>query len=100
MKVRFMRKARITPGKRDAAIEFAAMISDHFGERFDSITSWGLEVGGEVGTIHWFADHESMGALESVIEGSTADPETNKLLAESADLFIPGSVQDKIIGLM
>ena len=100
MRVRFMRKARIAPGKRDAAIEFAAMMSDHFGDRFDSATSWGLEVGGDVGTIHWFADHASMGALESVIERSSADAETNKLLNEAADLFIPGSVHDKIIAMM
>ena len=100
MRVRFMRKARIAPGRRDAAVEFAAMISDHFDERFGSTTTWGLEVGGDVGTVRWFADYESMGALESVIEQSSVDTETNKLLAESADLFIPGSVQDKLIAIM
>lgn len=47
MKVRVIRKARIAPGKREEAIEFAAMISDHYTEKLDAPTSWGLEVGGE-----------------------------------------------------
>lgn len=99
MGVRFMRKSRIARGKADEAIAFAADIATHWKDTYNTEVTWGFELGGDVGTLYWWADHESLAAYETEMMASMANEETNKLLNDAIDLF-QASPQDKIIVTM
>jgi len=99
MGVRFMRKSRVARGKTGEALAFAADIAAHWEETYGTKLTWGFEVGGDVGTLYWFADHASMAALETEMMASMNNDATSKLLDEGTDLF-QTSPQDKIIVTM
>ena len=99
MGVRFIRKARIADGKRDEALAFAAEVSDHFTETYGPKVTWGLEVGGDTGTIYWMADHESLATYEESMRASMVNAETNKILDQAVGLFASPS-QDKLVYTM
>lgn len=96
MGVRFMRKAQVARGKGQEAQAFAADISAHWEETYGTHVTWGFEVGGEVGTLYWFSDHDSLASLETEMMASMVNSETQKLLAEANDLFATAA-QDKLI---
>ncbi|MFQ5553992.1 MAG: hypothetical protein ACE5GC_01315 [Acidimicrobiia bacterium] len=87
MGVRLDRSAVIERGKRDQALEFAATVSDYVGENFGVTVTWGLQVGGTLGTLHWYADYESMAQLEETLGRTMTDAQYLKLVDEAADLF-------------
>jgi hypothetical protein len=99
MGVRFIRKSRISDGKRDEALAFAAEISDHFTETYGPAVTWGLEVGGDTGTVYWFADYENLASYETVIQASMVNAETNKLLDQAVGIFA-SPPQDKLVYTM
>lgn len=99
MGVHFMRKARIADGKRDEALAFAADITDHWNETYATNVTWGLEVGGDVGTVYWMTDYESLAAMEIVMQASMVNEETRKRTREGVGLFATPP-QDKIIYTM
>jgi hypothetical protein len=99
MGVRFIRKARIADGKRDEALAFAAEISDHYTETYGPRVTWGLEVGGDVGTHYWFSDHESLASLEAILQAAMLNTQTNKLLDQAVGLF-GAPAQDKLVYTM
>ena len=99
MGVRFMRKNQIVRGKSDEAIAFANDIAAHWEETYGTKLTWGFEIGGDVGTLYWFADHASLADLETEMMASMNNDATNKLLGESVDLF-DGAPKDKIIVTM
>ena len=99
MGVRFIRKARVADGKRDEALAFAAEVSEHFTKTYGPQVTWGLEVGGDTGTLYWFADHDSLASYESVIQASMVNAETNKILDQGVGLFA-SPAQDKLIYTM
>lgn len=99
MGVRFMRRATIARGKTEEARTFAADISAHWEETYGTKVTWGFEVGGNVGTLYWFSDHDSLATMEAEMMSSMANEHTSKLLADAADLF-DGITEDKLIVTM
>ena len=99
MGVRFMRRAKVARGKGNEARAFAAEISAHWEETYGTHVTWGLEVGGDLGTMYWFSDHDSMANLEAEMMASMANEHTSKLQTDGADLF-HGITKDKIIMTM
>ncbi len=94
-----IRKARIADGKRDEALAFAAEATDHYTETYGLNVTWGLEVGGDVGTIYWFADYDSLAAYEAVVQAAMVNAATNKMLDQAVGLF-ESPAQDKIVYTM
>ena len=99
MGVRFMRKNQIQRGRADEALAFAGDIAAHWEETYGTALTWGFEIGGDVGTLYWFADHASLADFETQMMASMNNEETNKLLGEAVDLFA-GAPKDKIIVTM
>ncbi|WP_344942745.1 hypothetical protein [Terrabacter ginsenosidimutans] len=63
-------------------------------------TTWGVEVGGPVGTMHWYTDFADMAELEAGLGKSMTDAGYIELIARAADLFIEGRTEDSIIYIM
>lgn len=87
MGVRLNRSILIARGKAAEAQEFAAEVSDYLEKATGIPVIWGVEVGGTVGRLHWYADYESLGALEAAFGQTESDEGYNKLLASGNDLF-------------
>ncbi len=99
MAVRFVRKARVVRGKVGEAMAFGTEVAAHWQETYGTTLTWGVEVGGDVGMMYWFADHADMAALEAEILASMQNEATSELLAGGIDLF-EGPTTDRIVMTM
>ncbi len=87
MGVRLARTATIERGKRNEAVEFAATISEYWKENFGVAVTWGVQVGGTLGTLHWHSDYENMAHVEQAIGFAQSDAGYVKLIDDAQDLF-------------
>ena len=87
MGVRLNRSILIAQGKRDEASKFAGDICSYLEGLTGVKVVWGVEIGGTVGKIHWYADYEDLAALEATFSQSAADEGYGELLASGDGLF-------------
>jgi len=99
MGVRLDRSIVIARGKNREATGFAASVSDYFENLTGIPLLWGLEVGGTVGKIHWFADYENMASLEASLGLTMTDEGYQRLLDTSVDYF-SGAAEDTLVYTM
>lgn len=100
MTIRLDRTALVAGHKNPQAAASAAEISTYLTEKLDLPTTWGVEVGGPVGTLHWYIDFVDMADLEAGLAKSMTDRGYIEVIARAADLFIEGRTEDSIIQLM
>lgn len=100
MGVRFERAALVAPGKRDDAMQFAGAIASYVSETFGSELTWGVEVGGAFGRIHWYVDYQNMAELEADLGRTMSDEGYMKLVDDAEDIFLPGQTKDTIVYTM
>jgi len=93
MGVRIDRSIVISRGKNDEASKFASDICSYYAELTGVQLIWGLEVGGTVGKIHWYADYENFAALETALGLIMSDAGYGERLATANDLFV-GPAED------
>jgi hypothetical protein len=93
MGVRLDRSVVIERGKNDEASKYAIDICSYLGELTGVQVIWGLEVGGTVGKMHFYADYENLAALETAFGLTMSDAGYGDLLAKGNDLFV-GSAED------
>jgi hypothetical protein len=93
MGVRLDRAITIAQGKGDEATKFATDVCSYLGELTGVTVIWGLEVGGTVGRMHFYADYESLAALEATFTMISEDAGYEELLATGTDLF-DGAAED------
>jgi len=60
---------------------------------------WGLEVGGTLGKIHWYADYENLAEFERVLGQSMTDEAYLKLIEPVGDLFV-AAAEDTLVYMM
>ena len=60
----------------------------------------GVEVGGTVGTVHWFIDFGDMAELEAGLGKTLTDAGYLEILAKADGLFIEGRSHDTLIYTM
>ena len=99
MGVRHTRTGTIERGKRDDALAFAATISQYWEENFGVAVTWGAQVGGTLGTVHWHSDYEDMAHLERALGFAMTDQGYLKLVDDANELFA-GPPEDTIIYTM
>lgn len=96
--VKFHRKALIARGKAQEAIAFAMEVTDYINKNYPEYpVEVYSEAYGNTGTIHWFGSSPDLGALQEVQTKIGADPEYQAILAKATDLFVEGSLQDKLL---
>jgi hypothetical protein len=100
MTIRLDRTALVAGHKNPEAATSAAEISTYLTETLGMPTTWGVEIGGPVGTLHWYIDFANMADLEAGLGKSMTDAGYIELIAKAADLFIEGRTEDSIIYIM
>ena len=100
MAIRFHRTAVVAGVKNQEASAFAGEISKYLTETLDIPTTWGLGVGGTLGTVHWFTDFADMAELEAGLVKSLTDAGYLEILAKAEGIFIEGRTQDNLIYTM
>lgn len=98
MGVRLDRRGIIARGKRDEALAFAAEVSAYVTEKWAPV-SWGAEIGGTNGAIHWYSDYDSLAHMEQIFMATLTDEGYVNLLDAAADLF-EAPVEDTITMIM
>ena len=96
MGVRFSRAAVVERGKAGEAAQFAGTVASYLEENYGLPVVWGFQVGGTVGTIHWYVDYEDMAAMEAAFARTMADEEYGALVNSGAALFV-GSSEDTVV---
>jgi hypothetical protein len=96
--IRWMRSARIAPGKLVEALKFSTEIVEYT-KKYEGAANVGvfLDSFGEVGTIRWCADYEDFASWEKISNQIFADPEWFQKMDAIKDLFIPGSTHDLVM---
>jgi len=94
--ITFTRVAEIAPGKFREAMEFAAAVSKHVGEKHAMKLAVSLPFGGNPNRIQWASQYATMAELDAVASKLAADVDYMALIAGSANVFIAGSVFDEI----
>jgi hypothetical protein len=93
MGVRLDRSIVIARGKNDEASAYATKVCAYLEELTGVPVIWGLEIGGTVGEVHWYADYANLAALEAAFGQTMEDEGFGKLLATGNDIFV-GSPED------
>ena len=88
MGVRFTRTAVIAAGKRDEALAFTAEVASYVEEHFGTAVTWGLQLGGTVGKIHWYSDYENLAEFEKLLGQTMTDEGYLKVIETAGDLFV------------
>lgn len=99
--VRWMRKARVAPGKFIEAVGFATEISGYV-KKFEGLPPVHVFIDsfGDITTLRWIVDYESLAAMEQVSTQMMSDQDYLNKVNSSAHLFIPGSVKDVVMRLI
>ena len=92
------RSSMIAQGKGPEATEFAALIAAYVTEHYVPVQV-GVEMAGEWGRIHWFAEPESAAHWEEVNLKLMIDEQYQKLIADAGDLFVAGLTKDTLVML-
>ena len=99
--VRWMRKARVAPGKFMEAIGFATEIASYV-KKFEGLPPVHVFIDsfGDMTTLRWVVDYESLAAMEKVGLQMMSDQEYLNKVNSSSHVFIPGSVKDVVMRLI
>jgi hypothetical protein len=84
--------------KRQKALEWAKKAAEYVNGKFGlSQVEVGIEAYGHVGRVFWIGREESLESLAAGALASMADEGYLQMEAQTADLFVPGSVRDTVI---
>jgi hypothetical protein len=97
MAVRFQRTAVAVPGKGAEAMAFAAEVAEYFTTTFGVEVTWGMEIGGTYGRLHWFVDYDDLAQFEAVNLRGMGDHEYVGMLARGEQLFLAGQAEDTLV---
>jgi hypothetical protein len=98
MAIRFTRTRNIRAGKGSEAIALGVRIRDYFVEKHGIEANFGVQVGGEMGTVHFFLDADDWNHFNEIGTAIWTDERYVALEAEADDLFLQGG-NDTIINL-
>ena len=95
--VRLMRSARIPMGKEPQAMQWAKEMTEFLKAKYGTQSSVYTDAFADYLTIRWFIESESLGALDQWLQKLPADQEYWQKIGKGADLFIEGSITDRVM---
>jgi hypothetical protein len=100
--VRLIRSAKVkNGGTLMDALKWAKQTAEYLNSKF-SLPKVAVYSGlfGDLYTIFWQADHESLASIEDAFAKFSADPGYLALLSKATSLFIEGSARDAVMRLV
>ena len=96
--IRLIRSAQTVRGKQMEAIAWGQQIVDFLNQKYPETTvQVFVSRFGQLGRIEWHLDFEDLAALDAYMQRMQAD-ETYQQRAQAAmDLFVQGSVHDRLV---
>jgi hypothetical protein len=91
--------AKVKAGKGLEAVQYAKDVAEFMKTKPPTVLSIRMysELFRDVGTIHWFGEHESLAAFENQWQQYGADPEWQAYVGQADDIFIEGSWQYSVL---
>jgi hypothetical protein len=94
---RWMRSVRIAAGKAAPALAWATEIAEYVKKYEGPEVKVFMDAFGEVGTIRWMVDYDSLATFEKVMTQLMADQEYFQKLEKTKELLIEGSGYDVVM---
>jgi hypothetical protein len=98
MGIRAIRTAVAARSGQEVAA-FATNVCEYLGTIGIPVT-WGMEIGGTLGKVYWFQDLPDLATYDANNIKLFTDAGYNEMLAGAEGLFIPGSVEDRLVRTM
>ena len=95
--ISFVRSADLALGKAMEAMTFASDIAKVVEKLAGVDVTVMTPIGGNPNQVVWHVAYENLGALEAAQATLMANEEYMAMLAGAADLFLPGSIWDRIL---
>ena len=95
--VRTMRIARVALGKEPQTMQWAKEMTELLKAKHNAQASVYMDVFADYLTIRWFIESESLATLDQGLQKVFADQEYWQKISKGADLFIEGSVTDRVM---
>ncbi len=92
--ITFQRTACLLPGKTSQAVAFAHEISAYLKDAYGQALTVSVPIGGNPARIAWSASYPDMAAVEAFSAKTLADKRYQDIVAQTVDIFIPGSLED------
>jgi hypothetical protein len=92
-------RAKVKADRRMEAVQYAREVALFMKSKPPTVLSVRMysELFRDVGTIHWFAEHDSLAAFENQWQQYGADPEWQAFVRQADDIFIAGSWQYSVL---
>jgi len=91
-----IRQVSIMPGKAVAARAFAAEVTEYIRGAHKLEYDIVRPVGGNPMRIAWVGRYKDLAAYEDAVNKLTADKRFAELSAKTADIWVPGTMQDEL----
>ena len=96
--IRHQRSGRAKVGKAGEGVQFAKEIADFINTKYAPVSvQIYTELFGELNTIYWHTDYDELATLEKANAKLTADPDYLAILSKGADIFVEGTLHDKLL---
>jgi hypothetical protein len=95
--IKYIRSARIAPGKAPEAVAFAKEIADYVNKLLGTNFEVYVQFGGAVGTLSWIGDYDDMAGMEVATNKLNSDKGYAIKARENTDFWIVGSFHDTIL---
>ena len=96
--IRHQRSGRAKVGKAWNVVQFAKEIADFINTKYAPVSVQVYnEIFGDLNTIYWQTDYDDLATLEKYHAKLTADPDYQAIVSKGSDIFVEGTLHDKLM---
>ena len=96
--IRHQRSGRAKAGKAWEVIQFAKEVADFVNTKYAPVSVQVYsELFGDLNTIYWQTDYADLATLEEIHAKLTSDPDYLAIVSKGSDMFIEGTLHDKLM---
>lgn len=96
--IRHQRSGRAKAGKAWEVVKFAKEVAGFVNAKYAPVSVQVFsELFGDLNTIYWQTDYDDLASLEEMQAKLTSDPDYMTILSKGSDIFIEGTLHDKLM---
>jgi hypothetical protein len=96
--IRHQRSGRAKAGKAWEIVKFAKEVADFVNTKYAPVSVQVYsELFGDLDTVYWQTDYDDLASLEEIQAKLTSDPDYLAILSKGSDIFIEGTLHDKLM---